>query len=260
MAEKTLISWTDATWNPITGCKVSSPGCTNCYAMRLAGTRLRNHASREGLTQESAGGPVWNGEVRFNAEWLEQPMKWRRPRKIFVVAHGDLFRDAVPETWIDRIFDVMARTPHHTYQLLTKHPDRAFAYLQNRRQNDHNPLPHAWIGCSVENQHYANKRRESMQAIHALGWATWVSYEPALGPVSWDGWQFIQWLVSGGESGPGARPAQPDWFRNSRDWCLSSLIPFNHKQNGAFMRRHDTQATDRLLDGVLHNAFPLNKK
>ena len=124
MADGTHIEWTDATWNIVTGCSVVSPGCTNCYAMRLAGTRLRDHPSRQGLTVASKAGPVWNGQVRFNAEWLAQPLRWAKPRRIFVAAHGDLFHEEVPFGWVMRILEVMYRTPQHTYQILTKRPDR----------------------------------------------------------------------------------------------------------------------------------------
>ena len=111
MADGTHIEWTDATWNPVTGCSVVSPGCTNCYAMKLAGTRLKHHPSREGLTRETKAGPVWTGEVRFNREWLTQPLGWKRPRRIFVCAHGDLFAEGVPDEWIDQVFAVMVEQP-----------------------------------------------------------------------------------------------------------------------------------------------------
>ncbi|AZN72768.1 phage Gp37/Gp68 family protein [Georhizobium profundi] len=129
MADKTAIEWTDATWNPITGCSVVSPGCTNCYAMRLAGTRLRNHPSRAGLTIDSKAGPVWNGEVRFNERALLQPLSWKQPRMIFVCAHGDLFHESVPDAWIDQVFAVMALAPQHTFQVLTKRSDRMRSYV-----------------------------------------------------------------------------------------------------------------------------------
>ena len=129
MADGTKIEWTDATWNPITGCSVVSPGCTNCYAMRLAGSRLRTHESRAGLTKDSKAGPVRTGEVRFNAQWIADPLKWRRPRMIFVCAHGDLFAEGVPDAWIDQVFAVMALCPQHTFQVLTKRPERMRDYL-----------------------------------------------------------------------------------------------------------------------------------
>ncbi|WP_279480297.1 phage Gp37/Gp68 family protein [Aureimonas sp. SK2] len=136
MADNTKIEWTDATWNPITGCSVVSPGCTNCYAMLLAGTRLSNHPSRIGLTRDTKGGPVWTGEVRFNEGWLDQPLRWRRPRMIFVCAHGDLFAEGVPDEWIDRVFAVMALAPQHVFQVLTKRADRMRAYLSGNRFGD----------------------------------------------------------------------------------------------------------------------------
>ena len=130
MADATHIEWTDATWNVVTGCSVVSPGCTNCYAMKLAGTRLRNHPSRAGLTAASKAGPVWTGEVRLNADWLDQPLRWTRPRRIFVAAHGDLFHDGVTDDQLDQIFAVMALCPQHTFQVLTKRPERMRAYLR----------------------------------------------------------------------------------------------------------------------------------
>lgn len=131
MAEHSSIEWTDATWNPITGCSVVSPGCTNCYAMKLAGTRLRHHPSREGLTNPSKAGPAWNGKVRLNEAWLAQPLDWKRPCRIFVCAHGDLFHDAVPEAWIDKVFAVMALAPWHTFQVLTKRSRRMREFVSN---------------------------------------------------------------------------------------------------------------------------------
>ncbi len=124
MADKTHIEWTDATWNPITGCSVVSPGCTNCYAMKLAGTRLQHHPSRVGLTVGSKTGPVWNGKVRRNREWLAQPLEWKKPRMVFVCAHGDLFHEDVPDDWILDVFTVMAIASRHTFQILTKRADR----------------------------------------------------------------------------------------------------------------------------------------
>lgn len=129
MSDGTAIEWTDATWQPITGCSVLTPGCTNCYAMKLAGTRLRHHPSRKGLTIETKAGPVWNGEVRFNEQWLLQPLAWRKPRKVFVCAHGDLFHESIPDEWIDKVFAVMALCPQHTFQVLTKRAKRMREYF-----------------------------------------------------------------------------------------------------------------------------------
>lgn len=132
MAETSKIEWTDATWNPVTGCSVVSPGCTNCYAMRMAGTRLKGHPSRAGLTVASKAGPVWNGQVRLNEGWLGEPLRWRGRKMIFVCAHGDLFHESVPDAWIDRVFAVMALCPQHTFQVLTKRSARMRAYLSDK--------------------------------------------------------------------------------------------------------------------------------
>jgi protein gp37 len=129
MAQASTIEWTDVTWNPVAGCLVITPGCTNCYAMRTAGTRLKHHPSRANLTTMTKVGPVWNGAVRFNEQWLTQPLGWKKPRRIFVCAHGDLFHESVPDEWIDRVFAVMALTPQHTYQVLTKRAARMRAYI-----------------------------------------------------------------------------------------------------------------------------------
>jgi len=135
MAEHSTIEWTDATWNPITGCSVVSPGCANCSAMSLAGTRLKHHPSRAGLTTDSKAGPVWNGKVRLNESWLTQPLQSKRPRRIFVCAHGDLSAEGVPDAWIDRVFAVMALAPQHTFQVLTKRAARMRAYLTADRRH-----------------------------------------------------------------------------------------------------------------------------
>lgn len=200
MADGTHIEWTDATWNPITGCSVVSPGCTNCYAMKLAGTRLRDHPSRKELTTESKAGPVWNGQVRFNEEWLGQPLRWRKPRRVFVCAHGDLFHENAPDEWIDRVFAVMAMGHQHTFQVLTKRPKRMRAYLSAPGRRDAVirrmyllgacfaaipwPLPNVWIGVSVEDQERANERIPFLLDTPAA--VRWISAEPLLGPVRID--------------------------------------------------------------------------
>ncbi len=211
MADHTHIEWTDATWNPITGCSVVSAGCKHCYAMKLAGTRLAHHPSRAGLTIDTAAGPVWNGDVRFNEDWLDQPLRWRRPRRIFVCAHGDLFHESVPDEWICAVFAVMAASPHHTYQVLTKRPARVLRWFE--RMKDRNtaqgylheclkgrmgydnearpainlsvwPLPNVWLGVSVENQAAADERIPVLLQCPAV--VRWVSAEPLLGPIDLD--------------------------------------------------------------------------
>jgi protein gp37 len=332
MADATPIEWTDATWNVVTGCSVVSPGCTNCYAMRLAGTRLQHHPSRAGLTTASKAGPVWNGQVRFNAEWLTQPLRWTRPRRIFVAAHGDLFHEGVTDDWLDQIFAVMALSPQHTFQVLTKRPERMREYLTDSadqaqlerrktliwrqayeiggearaeaairaRGNTRDgmlPLANVWLGVSVEDQARADERIPHLLATPAA--VRWISAEPLLGPVNivdamWAGdgdpladlFATIDWVVAGGESGPGARPMHPDWARQLRDQCAAAGVPFLFKQWGdwrhapdrahfkevltrwervgsgmdgvrpAFMVREGKKTAGRHLDGVLHDAFP----
>lgn len=215
MAANTKIEWTGengATWNPITGCSIVSPGCTHCYAMALAGTRMKHHPSREGLTQPSKAGPVWTGEVRFNEQWLDQPLRWKTPRMIFVVAHGDLFGEAVPDEWIDRIFAVMALAPQHTFQVLTKRPERMRAYLRSIFEGDGEafarfaltevphpagtrslvdlmdvdgfikPLRNVWLGVSVEDQTRADERIPILLDTPAA--IRWISAEPLLGELN----------------------------------------------------------------------------
>jgi len=209
MSDGTKIEWTEATWNPITGCSVHSPGCTNCYAMKLAGTRLQHHPSRAGLTVDTKAGPVWTGAVRFNEQWLDQPLRWKRPRMIFVCAHGDLFHESVPDEWIDRVFAVMALAPQHTFQVLTKRSARMREYLaafQDRPEafaramafvvraagrpgqlgltaidNMLWPIPNIWLGVSVEDQARADERIPDLLATPAA--VRWLSCEPLLGRV-----------------------------------------------------------------------------
>lgn len=207
MSDGTKIEWTDATWNVINGCSVVSPGCTNCYAMKLAGTRFRTHPTREGLTQDSKAGPVWNGKVRLIENMLDQPIRWKTPRMIFVCAHGDLFHEAVPEEWIDQVFAVMACAPQHIFQVLTKRPERMRKYLTTgwhgriarymkdlqKRPAGHGillettggVLPNVWLGTSVEDQTRASERIPSLLTTPAA--KRWLSMEPLLGPVNLTG-------------------------------------------------------------------------
>lgn len=213
MSSTTKIEWTDATWNPITGCSVLSAGCTNCYAMRLAGGRLRHHPSRAGLTRESGGRHVWTGEVRFNEQWLDEPLRWRRPRRVFVCAHGDLFHENVPDEWIDSVFSMMSLAPEHTFQVLTKRAKRAKDYLSRFSSADDAtglrtgwvtrdgeratarvgpifpekswPLPNVWLGVSVEDQATADERIPILLDTPAT--LRWVSAEPLLGMVDLNG-------------------------------------------------------------------------
>ena len=268
MADHTLIEWTDATWNPITGCTLVSEGCRNCYAATLAATRLKNHASRKGLARLNAAGEAkFTGEVRFNEDWIDQPLHWLKSRGIFVCAHGDLFHENVPDQWIDRVFSVMARARQHTFQVPTKRPERAREYLteradreigraQDRQLTGPHPvpaLPNVWIGTSVEDQATADARIPHLLATPAA--VRFISAEPLLGPVDLTEWLHdpgcmtfgdgcscrdfggphdlgLGWVIVGGESGPNARPMHPDWARSLRDQCTEAGVPFFFKQWG----------------------------
>ncbi len=310
MSDGTMIEWTDATWNPITGCSVVSPGCTNCYAMKLAGTRLKHHESRAGLTKESKAGPVWTGEVLFNEQWLTQPISWTKPRMIFVCAHGDLFAEGVPDEWIDQVFAIMALAPQHTFQVLTKRPERMRDYLTAARahpvglaameqtlismaRNPQSkvgagvilqgdianlkvwPLPNVWLGVSVEDQKRADERIPVLLDTPAA--IRWISAEPLLGPLdlraalslSEDNKPLffnpprnhIDWVVAGGESGPGARPMHPDWARSLRDQCKAAAVPFLFKQWGEWWEvgseMRDENGNHLVVDADSHEASEL---
>jgi protein gp37 len=218
MSAMTHIQWTDATWNPVTGCTIVSKGCTNCYAMQLAGTRLKDHPTRAGLTHQVNGNHVWTGEVRFNEKQFAELLTWRKPKRIFVCGHGDLFHPAVPDAWIDRIFAAMALSPQHQYQVLTKRPERMRDYLTKpvggnpmttKRSHvvwqtmygeakilqqghildtwyggpskDQWPLRNVWLGVSIEDQATADERVPPLLDTPAA--IRFVSAEPLLGPI-----------------------------------------------------------------------------
>ena len=309
MSDKTPIEWTDSTWNIVTGCSVVSPGCTNCYAMKLAGTRLQNHPSRAGLTQDSKAGPVWTGEVRLNEEWLDQPLRWKKPRKIFVCAHGDLFHESVPDEWIDRVFAVMALTSRHAYQVLTTRPERMRNYILRLSRNIQPlethardlgytfhfqglstlpwPIPNIWLGVSVEDQKRADERIPVLLNTPAA--IRFISAEPLLGPIDirsfvghhvthgacvkcgvyhpatlLNGCDYqnldepIDWVIVGGESGPGARPMHPDWARSLRDQCQAAGVAYLFKQWGSWKPMEVGESQGGNTDFVLRD--PADKR
>src|SRR4051794_40059447 len=173
MAE-TSIEWTDATWNPVAGCTVISPGCTNCYAMRMA-ARLEAMSVQKytGLTRRSGGRAVWTGKIRLDQRSLEVPKGWSKPKRIFVNSMSDLFHEAVPPLFISRVWNVMADTPQHTYQILTKRPDRMAAIC-----NDLPTLSNVWLGTSVENADYLD-RIDQLRTVNAA--IRFISFEPLIG-------------------------------------------------------------------------------
>lgn len=352
MGDNTSIEWTDSTWNPTVGCSLASPGCTNCYAMREAhrmATKL-GIGKYSGLTMLAANGkPVWTGELRVHWDAVDQPLRWRRPRRIFVDSMSDLFHDGVPDEAIDKVFAVMALCPRHTFQVLTKRSARMRAWFAERWQGtpaqrykvgnevfdvpaggetgrrgqvedacegilerfpkmvdtDNDalwdeqgrlkirtfswPLPNVWLGVSAEDQVRADERVPDLLATPAA--VRFVSAEPLLGPIDLnrlprepsdadrampgfagvgkfvssalegehglimadDGREYwggprgprLDWVIAGGESGSGARPAHPDWIRSLRDQCQAAGVAFHLKQWGEWAD-HDQPGVDML--------------
>ncbi len=266
VADKTAIEWTDATWNPVTGCTKVSPGCDHCYAETFA-ERWRG----------TPGHPYANGfDLTLRPERLDQPMRWKRPRRIFVNSMSDLFHDGIPDDYIAKVFAVMALSPQHTFQVLTKRHGRMRSLLTNpdfrtwvalSALEFHDvvlsaawPLPNVWLGVSVENQQWADIRIPALLDTPAA--VRWLSCEPLLGPVSlkahWLRPTFpsasVGWVVVGGESGPGARPMHPAWARYLCVQCTSAGVPFLFKQWGAWVPEyawlHGDSAPAAFLDAL----------
>lgn len=264
---KSKIEWTDRSdWNPIRGCTRVSPGCGGpgphggCYAERIAARFSGPGLPFEGFARTIGGKARWTGKIELIEDRLMAPLHWKKPARIFACSMSDLFHEALPDEAIDRVFAVMVQAPQHTYQILTKREDEMVNYLGGqwaRRVSSvargtliRPTLANVWIGVSVENQKYADVRRHALKRVAALGWKTWVSYEPALGPVDWTGWEFLRCIVSGGESGADARPSHPDWHRGARDFCEAHGIAYGFKQWGSWSP-HDFDATDSARAGWL---------
>ena len=226
MAE-TSIEWTDATWNPVAGCKIITPGCTNCYAMRMA-ARLEAMGVEKyvGLTRKSGGRYIWTGKIQLDEHSLDAPLGWRKPRKIFVNSMSDLFHDDVPAEFIGRVWSVMERTQRHTYQILTKRPERMREVLAALEAP---VLPNVWLGTSVEDSAVLDRLDDLRQVPAAV---RFVSFEPLIGSVADADLSDIHWAIVGGESGPRSRPMQEDWVDEIRLRCLLSGTTFFFKQWG----------------------------
>ncbi|HWW46578.1 MAG TPA: phage Gp37/Gp68 family protein [Xanthobacteraceae bacterium] len=381
MSGPSKIEWTERTWNPIVGCSIVSPGCTNCYAMRMAARIEAINAATPhvwkgstphyaGLTKKVKGHPVWTGKVaRADDDTLHAPLRRKKPTVYFVNSMSDLFHESIPDEWIDQVFAVMALAPQHTFQVLTKRAERMRAWFEERWQPAPSqtlpdgfeipaerrgetrrsqveracepllealglvdterdelwtddgkckamqwqwPLPNVWLGVSAEDQRHADERIPHLLATPAA--VRFVSAEPLLEPITLkrlkvgSGWQdalsgwrhcedypgrenLLDWVIVGGESGPGARPMHPNWPRWIRDQCAAAGVPFFFKQWGSFapvgwvhadssgtlvrpdgricrdrsdlatsnnfeMRLVGKKAAGRLLDGVEHNGMP----
>ena len=235
MADKSAIEWTDATWNPITGCTQLSPGCDHCYALTFS-ERFRGvprHHFEQGF------------DLRLWPERLELPLRWRSPRRIFVVSMGDPFHKDVPDEFIRRVWAVMVRAHWHTFQVLTKRPQRLARLSSSLPWS-----PNIWVGTSIETSRYA-WRADHLRRVPAA--VRFISAEPLLGPLDDLCLDGIDWLITGGESGHGYRPCDVDWVRRLRDHCQAEGVAFFHKQWGG--RTHS--AGGRELDGRTWDEFPL---
>jgi protein gp37 len=241
MAQRSAIEWTEATWNPVTGCTKVSPGCAHCYAETFA-ERFRG----------VPGHPYERGfDLQLRPERLEQPLSWRQPRMIFVNSMSDLFHEEVPEEYIRDVFKVMRKAHWHTFQILTKRSER-LAELAPKL-----PWPdNVWMGVSVENQRWT-PRIDALRTVKAK--VRFLSCEPLLGPLKLD-LGGIHWVIVGGESGPRARRMNPDWARDIRQQCAAAGAAFFFKQWGAHNEageRVGKGKAGRLLDGRLWGAMPL---
>lgn len=246
MAQSSNIEWTEATWNPISGCTVLSPGCTNCYAMRMA-KRLEAMGQEKytDLTRVSGGRSKWTGKVKLDPSSLLLPTKWKRGRLIFVNSMSDLFHEDVPFDYIQQVFRVMAQTPQHTYQVLTKRAER----LSELGGNLDWPC-NVWMGVSVESEAYWY-RVDHLRLVDAK--VRFVSLEPLLGPLSTLDFTGIHWAIAGGESGPHARPLDGEWVRDIRDACIEQGVAFHFKQWGGSNKKR----TGRVLDDRTWDDLPL---
>lgn len=246
MGDASAIEWTDSTWNPVTGCTKISPGCKFCYAERV--------------TERWGRGPF--STITLHPDRLALPAKWRAPRRIFVNSMSDLFHDRVPFEFVDQVFDVMLRADHHTYQVLTKRPDRLLQWQEDRSGSR---IPaHIWMGVSVESQPYL-WRVDRLRQVEAG--VRFISAEPLLGPLHGLNLGGIAWLITGGESGGSAdrslvvradarwRPKQEalSWIREIRDACAAAGVAFFHKQWGG----PTPKSGGRLLDRRLWNQYPI---
>jgi len=234
MAQDSAIEWTDATWNPVTGCTKSGPGCKNCYAHRMA---RRLHAMGQARYRN-------NFDVTLHPDLLQQPLRWNQPRKIFVNSMSDLFHPDVPLEFIQAVFDVMGKAYWHTFQILTKRSERLAELAADIAWHNN-----VWMGVSVENQQYVH-RIEHLRKVRAA--VRFLSVEPLLGPIPRLPLQGIGWVIVGGESGPGARTIEPQWVRTIRDRCVAQGVPFFFKQWGGTKKK----LTGRKLDGRTWDEMP----
>ncbi len=239
---ESAIEWTDATWNPVAGCSVMSAGCTNCYAMQMA-RRLESMGVEKyrGLTRKSGSKTVWKGIVHEDHGSLDIPVRWKKPRKIFVNSMSDLFHPSVSTEFISGVWSVMEQTPRHSYQILTKRPDRMVELSVSGQLSK---LPNVWLGTSVENESVVERIDELRKVPAAI---RFISFEPLIGPVGFVDLTGVDWAIVGGESGPGARPVREEWIDEIHDACRRLNTKFFFKQWGAWGK--DNKRRSKKLNG-----------
>jgi protein gp37 len=234
MALHSSIEWTDATWNPVTGCTQVSAGCDHCYAMTFA-ERFRgvpDHPYEQGF------------DLRLWPERLDMPLRWRKPRRIFVNSMSDLFHADVPDEFILRVFETMVRADWHIYQVLTKRPQRLARMAKTL------PWPeHIWVGVSIESNE-VTWRADFLRRVPAA--VRFISAEPLIGPIDRLNLEGIHWVITGGESGAGHRPCNPAWVRDARDRCIAAKVAYFHKQWGG----RTSKVGGRQLDGRTWDEMP----
>lgn len=283
----TTIEWTDKTWNPLRGCRRVSEGCRHCYAERMALRFSGPGQPYEGLVRKVGNEARWTGEVRLVPELLLEPLRWRKPRRVFVNSMSDLFHEDVPFEFIARVFAVMGTAREHIFQVLTKRPARMLQFMDTlrngyildvpREAGDELwasyilPLPNVWLGVSVEDQAAADERIPLLLRTPAA--VRWISAEPLFGPVDLshylvDDWTRIgddvhyhvgdslHWVVVGGESGPGARPMHPDWARSLRDQCQAAGVAYFFKQWGEWTPNLFDVFDDYVVAKALSGSYP----
>lgn len=247
MAGTSSIEWTDVTWNPVAGCTVMSAGCTNCYAMRMA-ARLQamGHSSYAGTTRKSGKRHVWTGKTNLVPSVLEQPYKWRKPRHVFVNSMSDLFAEGVPFDYVARVWSVMEEIDRHTYQVLTKRPDRMAKFLETRKKRVPSNI---WIGTSVEDIRVVDRIAELSRCPAEI---RFISFEPLIGSVGNVDLSKVAWAIVGGESGPNSRAMDRSWVDEIHTQCRKQDVSFFFKQWGGTNKK----AAGRILDGRTWDEMP----
>ena len=245
MATKSAIEWTQSTWNPVRGCTRVSEGCRFCYAERIAARFSRKGLAYEGLAKMTEAGPRWSNKVKLVEELLDVPLKWKKPQLIFVNSMSDMFHEDVPLDFIQKVFDTMRKAQQHHFQILTKRSKQLVRF-----NSDLEWPKNVWMGVSVENEDYTF-RIDDLRKTDAH--VKFLSLEPLIGPLPKLELEQIDWVIVGGESGPGSRPMQKEWVIDIRDQCQQASVPFFFKQWGG----QNKKQAGRDLEGKPWNDLPL---